>query len=335
MKKDYRMPKIKIMAMLMVLVSSLFFCGTGLAADNSVTVDIPVYKIITGDKPATNETFTFSLTAVNEAPMPSGSENGVSTVRISGAGNTTFGSIAYTAPGDYRYTINEVSGNSNGYKYDTTMYDVTVQVTWKDEPGGDLQSAMYIVKKGETEKQQSVTFTNTYTIVSPWNNTVIIDPPVSKVIKGDTPSEKSTFTFYLKADNTDYPMPVGSVDGIRDVNITGSGTVDFGNISYSEPGVYTYKVYEKDSRISGYTYDSTVYTMTVTVTGGNGGLSAERVIKSTNGVTSSSLIFTNIYDTPYGPKTGDDSIDYIWWILLGLAVIGIGAALYLWRRQER
>jgi len=289
-------------------------------ADTPATLDIPVYKVVSGI-PVMAETFVFRLTAEYNASMPAGSVNGVKTVTITGTGNTTFGTITYTTVGDYTYTISEAAGTSGDYVYDTTVYDVTVQVTWRDQAGGTLQATMYLVRHGETQKQERIQFTNTVK-----SDYVIIDPPVEKRISGDNPSTNSTFVFYLKADNAAYPMPQGSVSGIKTVTISGAGSADFGNITYTQAGTYTYTVYERTGTASGYTYDSTVYHMTVVVTENNNNLTATRTITNASGAVQTGLVFTNAYDTPDGPKTGDESKTYLWWILIALGVICLAAA---------
>ncbi len=344
----------KTILLLLTLIMSVVSFNTAYAAD-PVSVNIPVYKAITGDKPVENETFRFRLTAIDGAPMPAGSVNGVKTVTISGTGNTTFGAISYMSPGYYSYTISEDAGGNAAYTYDKTVYELSVQVTWKNEAGDELQAVMSLVKQGGTDKQERAIFVNDYACSS-----VIVDPPVKKVISGDRPSEDSVFTFYLKADHITYPMPAGSVNGVKGVNVTGAGTGDFGDITYTKAGVYTYTVYEKDGHVNGYAYDTTVYSMKVTVSEENGSLNAVREIHDQNGALASELAFTNRYSagaaptptaTPVpsatatpaptntgkadGPKTGDESMDYIWWILLGAAVIGICTALWLKQKQRR
>lgn len=348
MKENFKMPRMKILVVLLAVVLSMCACNTALAADSTATVNIPVYKVITGDTPAKAETFTFRLTAAGNTPMPSGSVNGVKTMTISGAGNTTFGEITYTEPGNYRYTISEAVGGNAAYTYDATVYGLTVQVTWTNEAGGGMQAVMCLVKQGGTEKQEKAVFTNKYT-----TSAVIVDPPVQKVISGDMPQADSTFTFYMKADKTAYPMPGGSSGGLKSITIKGAGKNDFGNITFTEAGTYTYTVYEQKGGVSGYTYDTTVYAMKVTVIQADGKLSAVQEITDEKGDIASGLIFANKYSAGAaptvsptasptaaatgktdGPKTGDASKDYIWWMLLGAAVIGIAVALCCIRKRK-
>lgn len=315
--------------LLLLAIALLAPVGNLALADTPATLSIPVYKVVSGI-PVTTETFTFRLTGMDNAPMPAGSVNGVKSVTIAGAGNTTFGIITYTAVGDYRYTISEVAGTSGNYAYDTTVYDLVVQVTWKDQAGGVLQAAMYLVMQGQTEKQERAQFTNTVQA-----DYVIVDPPVEKRISGDRPSSNSAFVFYLKADNATYPMPEGSADGLKSITINGAGSADFGNITYTRAGTYTYTVYEKTGSASGYVYDTTVYHMTVVVTETNGKLSAARTITNASGAVQAGLVFTNVYDTPDGPKTGDESKAFLWWILIAMGLICLVAAFLPGRKNKK
>lgn len=94
------------------------------------SVDPPIQKKITGDRPAEAAEFTFIMTAKNEnTPMPEGSHDGVKTVTLKGAGSTEFGEIVFTEPGTYSYTIGEKDMGTAGYTYDTEVYTVTYEVT--------------------------------------------------------------------------------------------------------------------------------------------------------------------------------------------------------------
>ena len=319
-------------ATMAALLFLLLFSAIPVAhAAGTVTAAVPVYKAISGGTPAKAEVFTFVLTAQNGAPMPAGSVNGTKSASITGAGNGTFGTITFDEVGDYRYTIRETAGSNAAYTYDSTVYDLTVQVTWAGDVGGDLKAVQYLHKDGETTKQEKALFTNGYK-----SGSVLVDPPVQKVISGDTPSTSGTFVFYLKADDAAYPMPSGSTGGTAVLSITGAGTKDFGNITFTQAGTYTYTVYERKGSLGGYKYDTTVYTMKIVVTqDGSGTLTAARTITDSAGKTQSGLTFVNEYDESTDPKTGDASLRSLWWILLLAAGAGVGLALYLKNRQKR
>ena len=181
-----------------------------------------------------------------------------------------------------------------------------------------------------TVTQEGVTFTiiNKYIV-----SLITEDPPVAKKITGDTPPSSSTFTFVLTAANADSPMPEGSTGMTKEIKITGSGSSEFGEITFTEPGVYTYTISEKNTGIKGYTYDTTVYTIQYTVTEQDGKLVSQRRITNKSGTEVDSPVFTNKYEaTPELPQTG-----LTWWpvpllLCFGLAFYVVG---FLLRRKQR
>lgn len=169
----------------------------------------------------------------------------------------------------------------------------------------------------------SAAFTNTYKA-----DPATLDGSVNLKLKKDfvTASGKSAwdmdylkdaeFTFYLVADGSDMPMPEGSttiaagktavvkVKSADDINKT------FGDIKYTEPGTYRYRLVEKDPAADGklgVSYSYAGYTVTVTVTDKDGTLNAEAVMKQVrddNGdelenaviINDNTAVFRNVYD---------------------------------------
>lgn len=130
----------------------------------------------------------------------------------------------------------------------------------------------------------------------------VIDPPVQKLITGDTPNAASDFTFILKAGDAGCPMPSGSSGVIKKTVISGSGKSEFGEISYSEPGTYNYTCYEVNSAVSGYTYDANIYTLKVVVTENDSAYAASAVFTKSDGSAADGFIFSNLYKKK-GPST--------------------------------
>lgn len=62
-------------------------------------------------------------------------------------GSIDFGSIRYTAPGTYNYIIREVQGDDDKVTYDTTEYQVTVEVT--ESEGRLVATITYHTEDGE------------------------------------------------------------------------------------------------------------------------------------------------------------------------------------------
>lgn len=126
------------------------------AASSPVSLQMEVRAELTGDTPASPETFTFVLEAADNAPMPESSR-----ITIVGEGKNSFPPISYTELETYTYTLREIDGKAEGYTYDDTIYDVTVQITVDDE--GNLQASQYVSKRGSELKEDEIVFVNTYT----------------------------------------------------------------------------------------------------------------------------------------------------------------------------
>lgn len=146
----------KLICSIIVLTSVLFPVTAAYAQNISTEVCIEVEKQLEGDVPSSPEEYVFTLQAEGNAPMPS--EN---TVTIRGAGSTSFPGIVYTTPETYHYTVEEIKGNSPGCFYDSSIYDVTVQITTDDK--GNLSSAVSANKQGSASKVSDIVFVNKYT----------------------------------------------------------------------------------------------------------------------------------------------------------------------------
>lgn len=226
---------------------------------------------------------------------------------------------------------------------DGTVYDTQTlseknlwRYTWDDL--SDQFEWMIVEKEvdGYATKvtQEGIAFiiTNQYLI-----SLVTEDPHVAKKVIGDTPDSASTFTFVLTAADASYPMPDGSTGTTKKIKIKGSGSREFGVITFSKPGTYTYSVFEKNTKVKGYTYDTTVYTIRYLVTEQGGMLVSQRSIVDSNGKEVDSLVFTNKYKKPVPSKPSLPQTGMTWWPIplffcLGLAFYVVG---FLWRRKQR
>jgi pilin isopeptide linkage protein len=345
-----RGPKAALAALsLLMLLALLSF--PAFAAENFAELDIPVYKQLSGDTPSSDARFAFTLTALDGAPMPDGSANGVKTASLSGSGSVSFGPIRFSQLGEYHYTIRETDAGEPRYTYDKTVYSATVLVSWKGAVGGQLAATLYLSKGDGVYKQPQALFTNRYTRPEP----AVVDPGISKTVQGNPPAD-ALFSFRLAADSASFPMPSGSVNGEKIIYLTGPGQAEFGNIAFTEPGTYTYTVREIDGSLSGYAYDTTVYAMTVTVTESDGKLSAVRRIERADGTPATSLDFTNVYRNPVQPGggnpvqpgggnphpagpslpyTGDSSNGILWGVLFLLSAAAVFVIILLKNKDSK
>lgn len=118
-------------------------------------------------------------------------------------------------------------------------------------------------------------------------------PRISKVVEGkDAPEE--TFTFVLKG-KKGCPMPEDTSGRTWKTRRTGAGTVSLGSVTFTEPGVYTYTVYEADGGDYNWEYDTAEYTITFYVTAEENRLLCDYKIKK-DGKACDKILFTNIYN---------------------------------------
>jgi len=301
------------------------------AADNPLVLTVSQVFDNTSTT-VTNDEFTYRL--VPDAPgnpMPAGSTADGYTFTITGTASKLLPPIQYNNAGLYYYTIAQVvTTEEGGYTYDRHVYDLVVQVDFYL----DLSFVVYDMTR---EKAASIQFKNEFR-VTPTDPDFMLDAPVIKTVTG-SPSQASPFIFWLEAQNASQPMPAGSVGGVKEITITGSGTARFGNWVYDEEGVYYYTVYERNTGVTGYTYDTERYTIVDTVVAIDGDLVLSRVITNSSNRQVTSYSFINPYTSAApGPKTGDmlNTSLYIGLLVTGCAA-AVGALLFLsagTRRKE-
>lgn len=155
-------------------------------------------------------------------------------------GNIVFDEIKYDEPGEYHYTIQEVSGDEAGVTYDSSEISVTVTV---EDKGGKL-TATPVYNEG------SQTFTNSY---KPAAGSVVLE--AQKVLTGKD-LNAGDFSFELK-DKDGKILQTKTNDA--------QGKVYFDSMEYTEAGTYKYTIEEVKGNLAGVTYDSHVIDVTVTV----------------------------------------------------------------------
>ncbi len=299
------------------------------AAEHPVT--ITVNQIFHASPDAPDSTFTYRLRALDQNNPISVGNKADYTFTISGSGSVEVGAIRYNRNGIYCYELFQViQSEKPGYTYDKRLYTIEAHVD-------SALGVNIIVLNEDGTKAGGITFENGY--AAPPNTPVLMtSPPVCKTVSGN-PGKNSVFTFQLTAQSASFPMPDGSVDGVKTIQITGGGESDFGTWGYNKPGVYAYTVFEVNTGESGYTYDTAVYTVTDTVREDNGQLAAHRVITNDLHEHVTSFTFINEYTGQNGepPKTGDDMDISFYVALLILSGVLILCAVSYWvlRRKGR
>ena len=185
----------------------------------------------------------------------------------------TFKAISYTATGSYTYQVKEVAGQDGTITYSDAVLDVTVSVT--DDGSGQLTATA-------NKTAADLTFTNTYT---PTATTATITG--TKALTGRDLAE-GEFSFDLKD-------AAGNV--VQTVQNGVDGTFGFAPLQLDKVGTYVYTVSERaGATANGVTYDTTVFTATVTVTENAETHALEaQVAYSKGGKAADAVAFSNSY----------------------------------------
>lgn len=240
------------------------------------------------DNPQTNP-YTYG---VGEVPLPAGSDEASHSKTVYNTGyNFTFGTIAFDG-GDlgrtYEYKVTELAQNKDGQAeagmtYDKTEYTVKVTVTEVSDADGT-----HIVATPDTTPQE-LKFTNTY---DPADATLTGDEAIhgTKTLTGRDMKDGETFYFQMTATNANAQSVLPAAKTVKVTSLTdGSADFNFGDMSFSKVGEYTFTVNEvadengtETTNGSGMTYDSNVCTVTVNVTDGHDGTLKADVTYSNN-----------------------------------------------------
>ena len=256
------------------------------------TANAQLNKILQGRDWLDSDSFDFTITALDGAPMPKrdGSEVSSATVKSPNSkdGDSVsfdFGQIEFTsdmvkdAPGHKRtftYEVTENAGNLPGIQYSDNK--AVVEVTVSDNGQGKLVASA---------TTQNGTFVNRYS--SELNYTAAGGLNLAKtltgrdmtdgqfIIKITTDDEASAGLLGLPEGGREVPMPAAE-DGAQVMKSALTGDVV---LTQRDAGkTYSYKVVEQGTAPSGYTYDTAERTVTITVEGdpANGTLKATTVV---------------------------------------------------------
>ena len=106
-----------------------------------------------------SEVFEYALEPADEN---SSTEAVFSEVEVTQEGITkgSFKEMRYTRPGDYKYTVYQLKGESKDVIYDGSVYEVTVRVVNTQE--GGLAAEVWAVKDQSDQKTDEIKFINQY-----------------------------------------------------------------------------------------------------------------------------------------------------------------------------
>ena len=256
------------------------------------TANAQLNKILQGRDWLDSDSFDFTITALDGAPMPKRDGNEVSSATVKSSNSKDgdsvsfdFGQIDFTsdmvkdAPGHKRtftYEVTENAGDLPGIQYSDNK--AVVEVTVSDNGQGKLVASA---------TTQNGTFVNRYS--AELNYTAAGGLNLAKTLTGRdmtdgqftikiTPNdEASAGLFGLSGEGRDVSMPAAN-DGVQ---VTKSALTGDVVLTQQDAGkTYSYKVVEQGTAPSGYTYDTAERTVTITVEGDpvNGTLKATTVV---------------------------------------------------------
>lgn len=243
------------------------------------TANAELNKILQGRDWIENDSFDFTISALDGAPMPMRDGNAVSSVTLKSPNSKDgdavpfdFGQITFTsdmvkdAPGHTRtftYEVTETAGNLPGIQYSTNK--ATIQITVSDNGEGQLVASA-TTQNGSFENRYSAELN--YTAAGGLN--------LAKTLTGRdmtdgqfsiriTPADQAAAEVLgLPNDGAVISMPAAN-DGEQVVKSALSSQAVFDQGDAGETYVYT--VVEQGTAPNGYTYDTAQRTVTITVEG--------------------------------------------------------------------
>ena len=236
-------------------------------------------------------------------------------------GEIAFDPITFESAGIYSFTVKEIDTILGFIQYSVAEYQVFVTV---ENQSGVLQVTKVLCLNTKGTNESDLNFVNTYVLAG--EGQVVLEG--TKVLTGDR----------TKVKNEEFEFGLYDSEGnlLQSVKNDEEGSFRFEALEFDETHTtidgskeYTYTVKEIAGTTKGMTYDTTVYTVVVTVEDNDEG--GVTVAYTVNGESGTQIVFTNEYDDPTPPvdpslpSTGDEAPLLLW---IGLLLTS-AAALFL------
>lgn len=243
------------------------------------TANAELNKILQGRDWIENDSFDFTIKALDDAPMPMRDGNAVSSVTLKSPNSKdgdavpfSFGQITFTsdmvkdAPGHTRtfaYEVTETAGNLPGIQYSTNK--ATIQITVSDNGEGQLVASA-TTQNGSFENRYSAELNYTaaggLNLAKTLTGRDMTDGQFSIKI---TPADQAAAEVLgLPNDGAVISMPAANDrDRVVKSALSSQAVFDQGDAGKT----YVYTVVEQGTAPSGYTYDTAQRTVTITVEG--------------------------------------------------------------------
>lgn len=256
--------------------------------------------------------FTFELVDQSGATVATGKNDA--------SGNVELGTVKFTEPGTFTYTIREAKGSLGGVNYDAAEYKATAGVT--DNGDGTL-AVTWSFATAAGEPASAIEFNNTYTAAP---TSVLLGG--TKVLDGRALAE-GEFTFVLNdADGNE----------LQTVTNNAQGGFCFDQITYDAAGTYEYTISEVKGDAEGVTYDDATIAVKLVVT--DNGKGQLEVTELTYDGKTELPVFTNNYVKPVEPpkddsglmQTGDFTSTFVG-VIAGLGALSVAVGLAARKRH--
>ncbi|MGO4960028.1 DUF7604 domain-containing protein [Bifidobacterium pseudolongum] len=301
------------------------------------------------------DSFQFTIAARNNAPLPADRTITIGKPTVGSTPTAQFGTIEYTAPGEYNYTVTETPNEQNKhYVYSKAEYDVQVKVvqTGSDTPRAlKIESVTWTQTKTDDGSNGSTSgtamplnFTNTAATATLAANTV----KVQKTVNG-AGAKWDSFDFQMTPVSAPESVTLGETLITTVTTDSTNLQAGFGELTFDTPGTYTYRVTEvKPDNAAGFQYSQASYLVTVTVEqAADNSLTATAAVaqeKDDNGAVKTGTVtgalpFTNTWVAVSNlPLTGEGGATPMLWLAIGgglgaLALLAAGGAA-IWRKRR-
>ena len=275
--------------------------------------NLKVQKNLEGRSWAEGDEFTFKIQAVTEgAPMPESD-----TVTVTNADASSFGDIAYTKPGTYKYQVTEEVPDPKlgGVTYSQAVYQVEVTVADNHDGTLKVESVKTQTKDdagteqtGELVPVETMAFTNTYSASYDYGANGGLQ--VSKTLTGrDMAAGEFSFTITGADDASKALLSDDDFSFTNESAAAGAANVmkKLANVKFTQADdgkEFTFTVAEvvpaDAQKLSGVTYDTASHEVKITVADKHDG--TLNVATTVDGTPGNIVAFTNKYT---GPATYD------------------------------
>lgn len=277
---------------------------------DDITVEIDINKTVdnNGDKEIGKDGFEFILSENGDSIAEAVSdENGKAKFELTFSADD----IGKT----FTYTVSEKNTGLENVTYDETVYTYVIAIDVDES----YNLVATVTKDGNTESL-TAEFTNVYTYYNPDDISVVID--VNKTVNNSGNKEIGAdgFEFVLSENGNVITEVISDENGKAKLELT---------FTYEDIGkTFTYTVNEKNTGISGVTYDETVYTYVISIDVDDNNNLVATVTKDGR---TENLVAEFVNDYTY-LEPGDESNIALWLIVM---ITALGAALFTANKPRR